>query len=212
MMNDWVYAVKWGGFAVDYLTGPVLLFQAEEYDSIDLGVEDSTLWNEEEQNSADDSGRAAGNNAEKNGGPSSRAGEKPSSPPAPESVPVVAPLTVNDTLKLHDNRDRNQDDISMIVNIDDQSERSTEGVTGKGGAKEDPSTAGAKEKKEEAKSDESPEGSAKDGGQRSEGRGEWDGMKTTQKKLEIGKHTCIKKSLVPLLPSERCWEKKKRSP
>lgn len=46
--------------------------------------------------------------------------KKPDNPPSPTSVPVPQPsLTAEDTLKLHSNTDRKDDDISLIVHVDD---------------------------------------------------------------------------------------------
>ena len=43
----------------------------------------------------------------------------PKSPPAPETAPVIAPLTSKDTIELSDPNKRKDDDGSMQVNVDD---------------------------------------------------------------------------------------------
>lgn len=50
-----------------------------------------------------------------------RAVENGGSPPKPESVPVAAPLTVDDTVALDTScqRKAEADDLSMVVNVDD---------------------------------------------------------------------------------------------
>lgn len=42
-----------------------------------------------------------------------------SAPPTPTSVPVLAPFTSEDTLKMHSVTERKDDDLSLIVNVDE---------------------------------------------------------------------------------------------
>ena len=73
------------------------------------------------------------------------AAAEPGSPPRPESVPVLRPFTVQDTIRLAtvSARQRKADDTSMIVNVDAMSERTDPDLVVNGAAG-DTDPAGAK--------------------------------------------------------------------
>ncbi|CAG0919755.1 unnamed protein product [Notodromas monacha] len=92
-------------------------------------VENATSRREEEMDEEREDNDQQQRRARGNGIAADAAG---ASPPRPENVPVLAPFTSKDTLDMHDAAVRSRvpeapsDDVSMIVNIDEQSVREDE--------------------------------------------------------------------------------------
>ncbi|XP_037068581.1 scaffold attachment factor B1-like [Pollicipes pollicipes] len=115
--------------------------------NITLDEDDQNLFKDQDDNGAGFVGKVAGD---------------ASSPPRPESVPVLRPFTVQDTIQMAtvSARRRKADDTSMIVNIDAMSERTDPDLVVNGTGDVDASTGKSEAKSTGAAATASPNSSA----------------------------------------------------